>query len=449
MKFNKITLLYGLFNEFVFQEAKMMVEHLKGYYYYDGDTKENNLVKRLIYIIENYKFTDITEATFISTLVEDGKSDGEIQDIIQKIKEYKLFTKDQATIFRNELKRLCYTYHQNKVEKLYGDDIVKYVEELKKFEYKSNYSDTLIVKNFNQLEITDLISNYSDSYKSRYKFINDSYTCGGYINGQIIMVVGAPATGKSLFLQGEAVNFIEQGKRCYYLALGDLGEADLVSRMICMISRQPKYKVENDIGTFFEMYRHKFSDLLGITIVPSGYIKPTDFVNWMLGRIEEYDILFIDYDSNFAKDPNLSMYDQYGDIYDMFTQLTRKQKLVFVACQPKISYWNEELLPLDAAGESARKQHITDMVITIGRNPESSIPMGKLYIAKNRRGEQYITQHYIRTNEGLFYPCSKGFYTKYRSNKKVEGYFSYSELEGLDILDEQMESINNNQKLKG
>lgn len=222
IEINKITLLYGMFNEFVFPEAKMNVEYLEKFYKHDQFTKTNTLAGKLIYLIKNYKFTDITEATFISVLQEDGKSTDETSTILSKIKEYKQYTHDQAKTFRDNLKKICYKAYVNEIQYKYGDDIVDYVDELRKYDYKSNYSESLSVKNFQDLQLSDLVDRYSaDGFKSRYDFINKSYTCGGWLPGQIVQVCAAPSTGKSLFLEGEAANFVLQGKRVHYLTLGD------------------------------------------------------------------------------------------------------------------------------------------------------------------------------------------------------------------------------------
>ena len=132
-------------------------------------------------------------------------------------------------------------------------------------------------------------------------------------------------------------------------------------RLTCMMAKKPQRVVESDIIGYYELYKSKFERNLFLTVVPSGTVKVTDYVNWVIQRADEYDVLIIDYDSNFARDPTLSMYDAGGDTYDELTKLTRLGKLVFVASQPKICYFRDELLGYDAAGESSRKQHISDV----------------------------------------------------------------------------------------
>lgn len=432
--FSKLNLLLGCFNQNVFSDAKMNIHLLKLYYSQDAFSKGNSLITKLLHIIENYKFIDITESLFRSAFTSDGKSDQECNDLIDKIRTYKQYTKDQSKVFCDDLKKICYQAYITRAKNKYPEDSVGYIEELKKFVYKTNVSNNLIVKNYNELDITDLAQRYSgEGYKSAFEFINKSYTCGGYIPGQIVAVCAPPGSGKSLFVQNEVVNFMNQGKRVHMLTLGDLNEMDLAIRLTCMMAKKPKRVIESDILSYYSMYKSKFSNLLGMTVVPSGLVTGREYVDWMLQQIDDYDVLIIDYDSNFKKSSGSSMYDEYGELYDAFTELTRAGKLVFVCTQPKIGYWKHEEIPLEGLGESSRKQHIIDMAITIGRRHESRMRMGKMSIVKSRRGELGV-QDWIGTSEGLFFECSKLLYAKYKNQDTYIGLFTYDELQQMDIL---------------
>ena len=61
------------------------------------------------------------------------------------------------------------------------------------------------------------------------------------------------------------------------------------------------------------------------------------------------------------------------------------KSVIFIASQPKPEYWSKEIIPLQAAAESSKKQKIIDTMLTIGR-PWRGAPVGTLNIAKNRRG---------------------------------------------------------------
>ena len=51
-------------------------------------------------------------------------------------------------------------------------------------------------------------------------------------------------------------------------------------------------------------------------------------------------------------------------------------------------------------GESAKKMHNSDMIITAGREQESNNTVRQLYIAKNRRGETEVKAYTARLNSG-------------------------------------------------
>ena len=99
-----------------------------------------------------------------------------------------------------------------------------------------------------------------------------------------------------------------------------------------------------------------------------------------------YHVIIIDYDENFAKD-NSSMYESGGSVYNRIALFSVINKsVVFIAAQPKPEFWNKEVIPLEAAAESSKKQKIIDLILTIG-SPAKNSAIGTLNIAKNRRGE--------------------------------------------------------------
>jgi len=441
IQLNNQILLYGCFNQYVFSECKMNLKYLKMYYKDKFLYDSNTLIKRLIDLIEVYDYKDLTESRFLLTLQQDGKSEAEANAIYSKISSFQNYTKEQASVFTENLRQLCYSAYINRAQKLYGDNSVRYLDELKAFEYKSNYDSVLIAKNFSELDITDLASRYSgEGYKSRYKFINNSYSCGGYIPGQLIVVCAPPSVGKSLFLESEAVNFIKQGKRVHILVMADLNEADLVVRMICQISGKSQREVESDIIGNYNLYKNMFKDYLSITCVPAGVVSARDYVDWVLQRKDEFDVLMVDYYGNFAEDEDRSMYLHGGDVCNALTELVRIGKLVFLACQPIKSYYGEEFLPYEAVGESSKIVQVADMIITMGRRYSAGMRMGKFNIAKGRRclPDCDKVANWIATNDGLFFECSDTLYWRYMNDDKHYKLFSYSELTAMDSVEESI-----------
>lgn len=420
LAYDKLSVIYSLFNQYLFPEAKSNLHHLERYFKNDAFALQNTLINRLIGLIRKYNYEDITDATFGLELMSDGKTADESQAIIAKIGQFRSYNKDQISIFRDKFKELCFGGYIQDLKYKYESDPVKFVEECQKFQYISNYSSKLQVKTFGQLNIDDLAEEYkSGGIKSSFDFINRNSPIGAYIPGQIVQIVGAPGTGKSLFLQQEAVNMVKAGRKVHYMALGDLDELDVVIRMCAQYCGKSIREVSNNIKLYYDKCKDIFADRLQITVVPSGQITIEEYVDFARAALTDTEVLLIDYDSNF-KHSNESMYLDGGAIYDSLTILTRElRKLVIIASQPQRSYFREEIIPADGSGESSRKYHISDMVITIGRNQNSKLRMGVFNLGKNRRGELDM-QKWIACDDGTFFECTDLLYARYRSNQLIK-----------------------------
>ena len=81
------------------------------------------------------------------------------------------------------------------------------------------------------------------------------------------------------------------------------------------------------------------------------------------------------------------MYKSGGQIYNKLALFAVTNKtVVFILAQPRKEFWDREIIPLEAASESSKKQKIIDFMITLGK-PTKNATVGTLFIAKNRRGE--------------------------------------------------------------
>jgi hypothetical protein len=192
----------------------MNIGTIKSYYKKDPFTANNTLVHKLLGIIEHNEFKSITESTFRLALEEDGKQETEIQSILKSVIECKMYTRDQVAPFRSIVKKMCYQSVLADCKYDSGDDPEAFIEGIKNYEYKSNYDDVMVIKSFGDIDITDIYKDMiSGKIESRYKTINQSYPLKAFPLNQLIMVVGAPGTGKSFYLMSEAEHFIKAGKR--------------------------------------------------------------------------------------------------------------------------------------------------------------------------------------------------------------------------------------------
>ena len=132
-----------------------------------------------------------------------------------------------------------------------------------------------------------------------------------------------------------------------------------------------------------------------------------------------YDVIIVDYDGN-LKQPADSMYESGGIIYDQAKNLAQvNHSVVFMASQPKQSFWRNELIPIEACAESSKKQMVIDMLITIGRPEGVNTGIRKIYVPKNRRGKENEIFHAKLNGEtGFMYEI---FQDEYDALKK-QGY---------------------------
>lgn len=420
--------IYSLFNSVIYKEYKLNSTYFGYYIYQNMFLNENSLCKKLLSIIDSSDYENITDDSILLALIQDGKTTDEATDILKRINSAKLFNKDDIARYKKHFKDCCCKGYMEKYRFLY-DDPSEWMNVMQDFNYLSDHSDKLWYKVFSELDFDSLNQELNQKgVKSTFDFINNSYPTGQYPLGQIVAVCAAPSTGKSLFLQQEAVTMCQQGVNVHYIALGDLTEARIAVRMVALALNVPLAEVTRNLNFYSDKVAQMFRDHLRITVVPSSEIHIDEYIEFALGYLKDCDVLMIDYDANFAPDTD-QMYTQGRTVYDKLTKISQTNKLVFIATQPKQCYYKEEHMPMDAPGESSGKMQVVDMLINIGRNPNSKVRMGYFEVPKNRNGEPNASEPWIACNDGSFFICDEMLYMKYyhEQNKKMS--FSRKELE--------------------
>ena len=210
------------------------------------------------------------------------------------------------------------------------------------------------------------------------------------------MIVGPPGTGKSMWLFNEGANALKQGYKVLHILIGDLLEYDGMTRYISCMGGYPqrqlsiitKENVSNIIDVINDQYDNAFNNLR-IVAYPSYTLRPEQLVDHIkrFQRLEsiKFDMIIIDYPDNLIKKGN-NMYEDGGIIYNYLEQLAKTTKsVVLTASQPKIEYYNEEIIPLAGAAESSRKQQCVDSIFSFNAHARNA-RFGTLFCAKSRRG---------------------------------------------------------------
>jgi len=304
-------------------------------------------------------------------------------------------------------------------------DPVAYVEAIQSInldamsDMTSSHSDTISESSFLNISCTDINESFKEVVKSSWDPLNRANAFGGLINNQLILVCAPPGCGKSLFCMQEVIEHLKAGRRCVYAAIGDLTEADFLIRLIAQILNIPLNNVSLDL----EANRAKAIQLvpelknLKLLFISPCEITAGDLYDYLKAKgyldidpsCPNGTTYFIDYDSNFAGAED-NLYKKGDEIYAKLVKLSRLPKsIVYVASQPKISAYEQLMIGEKDIGESSRKVHAVDVIVTIGKEPWSTNPIGWICIAKNRRGYP-LNAMYFRDIDGRFKEINKNDY---------------------------------------
>lgn len=277
--------------------------------------------------------------------------------------------------------------------------------------------------------------------RSSLGILNDNTTYKGYRRGDLVQVVAPPGIGKTSLLTQETSVLSHQDFKVGFAIIGDNEEDDLAIKMCAYLSGMHMSEVLDDPDSYFAEYQDTLKNVNAITYpagVPTIHEILSDFKN--VKKREGLDVLIVDYDANIAQAAD-SMYESGGVIYKALKAFAQVENcVVIVASQPKIGFWGTEVLTLECANESAKKQHAVDIMITMNKNLECS-KVGTIFFPKIRRGTTGVATkvrflHHMSKVEEI----SKDDYDIIRDNSKQSAKPSDNE-NGLIILDDDDEGF--------
>ena len=398
-----LELLYSLFNQHVFQDAKNNIESLEYYFNTNPSTSGNPLVNSLLDAIKNYSFETIDVPLFQSILQRDRKTIREQSQILEEIMKWKRYNKAQMAPAKAYLKDICAGALIQRANNKFQGSAYEFYKYIKNSDLKVDNSDILYSEKFGDFDINEMSDNQNlVGYPSTFPWINSLFEPGHqYESGQMALICCPPGTGKTLWMMTEALTMaLTTNAKIHYLAMGDMKPRDFIIRMGAIYTGKTFGEVAMNLKPVYEALKERINDRLEITVVPAGQVTVDDYVDYV--RSKDYGIVFIDYDSNFKLKESESMYNDFGIVYNSLTKLTLDGRLVFVAAQPKINVWSNPVIELGDVGESARKIHTVDILFTAGKYVESPNHVGIFKCCKNRRGEEGGRVGYIRLNNGRF-----------------------------------------------
>lgn len=396
-----IELVYSLFNQYLYQEAKSNIDLLDYYFQTNPGTMGNQLITELLDSIKKYPLESLDIPLFQSILVKTGKNNFEQQKIINDIIRWKTYGKDQIEPARQFLRDVCSSCIIRRANNLYQNSPTEFLKYLKQVDLHQDMSDVMSTITLDNLDINTVVADGgTKGFASTYDWINESFRpLNAYPGGTITLISCPPGTGKTLFSLNEALTMALAGHKVHYLCMGDMKPYTVIWRLCTIYSGLPMHEAALKLSSIFKSLSAAIGKNFSLAISPAGRISIDEYIEYMKCRDDE--VCFIDYDSNFKVDLTDSMYESFGNLYCRITELSAMGKLVFILAQPKICAWGTDIITIDNIGESSRKIHTVDTLITGGVFPESPNHLGKFSIQKSRQGDT-TTVPYIRLNNGRF-----------------------------------------------
>jgi hypothetical protein len=388
---------------------------------------------------EDYIKTEIHEVlNLCMEVTETYRNDINDQYTNQMIKSFRKF-------YQNRVVQELFKEHQFDPEK-----IIEVIGGLKDFS-----SNTLPLWNMSELDVDTVEAEdggLNTVVPTSFDFIKRAnFPYEGYTNGQVCMVCAAPGVGKTLFLAHEVVAMMrhnahldqlmiekpdewpaeeteEQKIKVFWLAAGDMTRYDFICRLTAIHLGLPLNTVRAAPKKYYTEKMQHFFRYVDISVCPAHYVDAygvKHFIETQVATKTDPNVIIIDYDANLITSKGDDMYRAGEEVYNIASALAKPigkpGRLVFVASQPKVFFWDHDLVPKEAAAESSRKQAIIDMMVTIGRNPAClSDHAGIMYVAKMRRGKEGEKEFY-RLVEGHIVPIEVNDYNSLKTSGQAPG----------------------------
>lgn len=283
------------------------------------------------------------------------------------------------------------------------------------FGQKDEIDSSVTRMKFKDLDVDKIKDSIKGTVPSIWEPFNKSNAYGGYRLEQLIMVCGGPGSGKSMFMMQEMVKNLKLGRRCIYCAIGDLIAEDFITRPAAYLFKVPLSDIILDLDYFKSRLAKEIpniDELLDVLFIKPGRLNANQLKEYLAKKCmtNQPTTVFIDYDSNLQGED--SLYAKGGEIYSVAEDIASQPgNLVFIASQPKMFAYELERFGMTGIGESGRKNHISAIIITIGKNPISVNPVGYITIAKQRRGLVFSAP-YFRDVNGEFVFINENTRTK-------------------------------------
>jgi hypothetical protein len=450
-KVNKV-IVEALTNRTLYNSVKANYEGFDLFYRSSDNCESLTAYKGLIDYINATEFNDFNSIEVTNKLRNLNVAEGTLSDLLnnldylRSVNAEKLISAESMSL----LKQIFFSGHFSVVNGKSDEEIFNYC-------HKIDWIDSVIdprfkIENissseFDTAEIAALLSP-TNSIKSSMPFINESSPNGGFFPNELITVSAAPGTGKTQYCFTEALNFIRQGKKIMYIALGDMVNYMITIRLMCMYAKISPKKAYLDLEGELDKFRsvQEIIDGFNFVCLDSGTVSSKDVFNFLSVKAmgdDPYDVYMVDYDGNFAPESE-SMYQGGGTTYDRAINVCRNfNKLGFILSQPKLGYYGAESLGIECLAESSRKQQITDTIVTFGIRQGCDNKCGLAQIVKGRNRNVIFRVPWAQAESGQLVQIDQDMYAELTGdNGKID--LILNDAGGIDLPSEYLDAPDSN-----
>lgn len=244
---------------------------------------------------------------------------------------------------------------------------------------------------------------YEDKIRSNYEFFN-FVTGGGYDPKTLIVYVGPPNIGKSIYLANEASGFVRQGKNVLFIS-AEMSDKKCIKRLGSINLGIPLNSYDQksrDVEYMSQKIKEfKYGGVvdpgeLHIVKVPTSRCTSND-IEAIIKRKEEklgikFDCLVVDYINILADARNKSSDNSYNKIKNISEDLRAiadiHDLLVVTATQTRRDGFNSTDITMEHIAESAALSHTADVIWAIIQTTEMyANAYYKLKLIKTRDSE--------------------------------------------------------------
>jgi len=193
---DNLSLLLGMFNQYLFQDAKNNVKYIKYYYQTNPSTNGNQLVDEMIKAIETYDLQAIDQPLFESILARCNKTPMEKRQIMDEVIKWKSYTKEQIAPTKKYLDDIVCASIIQQAGRLYNQSPAEYIKYLKNVNIPNGELDVFSSTGFENIDINTIVAEASrGKISTNINWLNQAFGGEGINRAELGIITAPPGVG--------------------------------------------------------------------------------------------------------------------------------------------------------------------------------------------------------------------------------------------------------------